>query len=181
LDDSPVRRFIGLRALPLALLAPAILAFALPQRAVGQAASSLSRASMVIPQGADMRFAAGAEQALLDLQNGLRVHHRRQALLMNDRLRAVARRHSREMALGGFIGHESPSMGSLDVRLRTLVGRDALVAENVAFASTIAQAERAFEASPGHLRNMLDPRFHSVGIGIATVPRGVLVTEDFAN
>ncbi|HEV2282286.1 MAG TPA: hypothetical protein VGX75_07840 [bacterium] len=35
-------------------------------------------------------------------------------------------------------------------------------------------------ASRGHLENMLDPRFRSVGIGIATAAAGLLVTEDFA-
>jgi uncharacterized protein YkwD len=54
------------------------------------------------------------------------------------------------------------------------------VGENVACGGTITQVEAAFEASRGHLENMLDPRFRSAGIGIATAAAGLLVTEDFA-
>ena len=125
-------------------------------------------------------FVPDAETALFHLLNRTRRQHGLPPLVMNVVLRAVARSHSREMALDGFIGHGSPSFGSSLDRLGAVLHAGVFVGENVTCAVTITQAEAAFEASRGHLQNMLDPRFGSIGIGIATAPPGLLVTEDFA-
>jgi uncharacterized protein YkwD len=124
-------------------------------------------------------FVPDAEQALLDLMNQTRRQHGLGVLVMNSVLRTIARRHSREVALGGFIGHGSPSSESFLDRLSTILHPGAFVGENVTCALTITQVEAAFEASRGHLPNILEPRFRTVGIGIATGALGLLVTEDF--
>jgi uncharacterized protein YkwD len=125
-------------------------------------------------------FVPDAEDGLLALLNQTRRQHGLTSLVMNRVLRTIARGHSREMALGGFIGHGSLSSRSFLDRLSTVLRAGTLVGENVTCAVTITQMEAAFEASPSHLPNILEPRFRSVGIGIATGALGFLVTEDFA-
>lgn len=178
--DSPARR---LSRLPSTVMVLAIVTLGLtpPNRAAGQVAPNLSVTTMSgFAKAGDSKLAPKAEKALLDALNRFRRRRGCQSLVMNAFLRSAARSHSREMALGGFIGHGSPSAGPFEARLSGVLRPGTLVAENVAFASTVGEAESAFEASPGHTKNMLDPHFSYVGIGIATHPQGLFVTEDFA-
>lgn len=46
------------------------------------------------------------------------------------------------------------------------------IGENVALAGSVADAQRALEASPGHYANMVNPGFNQVGIGV-TVSNGI--------
>jgi uncharacterized protein YkwD len=121
-----------------------------------------------------------AEQQLLALLNSVRAQHRLPPLRMDRSLREVARAHSRDMATGGYVGHGSPAgMSALD-RLSHVVSRG-LVGENVTFAISCGAANRALVASPGHLENILEPRFHRVGIGVFSAGQlGMAVTQDFA-
>ena len=154
---------------------------AIPDGAAGQTVLDLG--AVMLPTNmptAQSVFVPDAESALLHLLNQARRQHGLPPLVTNGVLRTAARSHSREMALGGFIGHGSPSFGSFLDRLGAVVRAGVLVGENVTCAITITQAETAFEASPGHLQNILEPRFRSAGIGIATGAPGLLVTEDFA-
>jgi uncharacterized protein YkwD len=126
-------------------------------------------------------FAQDAETTLLLLINQCRAAHHIAPLVMNQVLRNVAREHSRAMALQGFAGHGSPLGQSFLDRMSIAVGPGRLVGENVVVAETVADANRAFTASAGHLSNMLDPRFRYVGIGVATDDTlGLTVTEDFS-
>jgi len=55
------------------------------------------------------------------------------------------------------------------------------IGENVAMVQTVEEGQRAFVASQSHLQNMLDPRFHRVGIGVTTAgAMGIMITEDFS-
>jgi uncharacterized protein YkwD len=55
------------------------------------------------------------------------------------------------------------------------------VGENVTLARSVEQAHAAFVASSPHLRNILEPRFRRVGIGVAGAgDLGLFVTQDFA-
>ena len=181
MQRKPVRCFPRCFALSLVLLAITV-SLVVPERAAGQSTPDPGLVMFAIDMKAvDSRFLPGAEKGLLDLVNRLRNQRGLRSLSMNSSLCTAARSHSREMALGGFIGHGSPSTGSFLTRLSAVVGPGTFVGENVASGLTIEQVERAFEASPGHLQNLLEPRFRSVGIGIATGPTGLMVTEDFAD
>jgi uncharacterized protein YkwD len=84
------------------------------------------------------------------------------------------------MALRGFVGHDSSSGASFLDRLGSAVPAGTRVGENVVAIQTVEQANSAFSASEGHLRNMLDPAFRIAGIGIVDVGRMMMITEDFA-
>jgi uncharacterized protein YkwD len=121
-----------------------------------------------------------AEQQLLALLNSVRAQHRLPPLRMDRSLQAVARAHSRDMATAGYVGHGSPFGPSAMDRLSHVVLRG-LVGENVTFAVSCAAANRALVASDGHLENILEPRFHRVGIGVFSAGQfGMAVTQDFA-
>jgi uncharacterized protein YkwD len=122
-----------------------------------------------------------AETALLSLLNQARRLHRLSPLVMDSSLREVARLHSRDMATKGFIGHGSSGGVSFTHRLGTAVSGGTFVGENVTLARSVEQAHSAFVASSPHLRNILEPRFRRVGIGVAGAgDLGLFVTQDFA-
>lgn len=121
-----------------------------------------------------------AEHQLLDMLNSVRVQRGLPPLRMDRSLQQAARAHSREMVTGGYVGHGSKNGDSALDRLSHVVVRG-LVGENVTFAVSCAAANRALVASKGHLANMLEPRFHRVGIGIFSAGQmGLAVTQDFA-
>jgi uncharacterized protein YkwD len=121
-----------------------------------------------------------AEQKLLELLNSVRGNHGLPPLRMDHALQTAARAHSRDMAIGGYVGHGSPSGLSAIDRLSHVVAWG-LVGENVTFAVSCSAANRALVASRGHLANILEPRFHRVGIGVFSAGRwGMAITQDFA-
>ena len=121
-----------------------------------------------------------AEQQLVALMNAVRIAHGLPSLRVDRGLQAAARTHSREMATGGYVGHGSLSGESALERLSHVVVRG-YVGENVAFGLNCHAAHSALVASPGHLRNILEPRFHRVGVGVSSAGAlGLAVTEDFA-
>jgi uncharacterized protein YkwD len=85
------------------------------------------------------------------------------------------------MVRHGFFGHVSPSGSTMSARIRHtnyLRGvRAWRVGENLAWgagtAGTPARIVRAWMRSAGHRRNILDPSFREIGVGVAAgAPRG---------
>ncbi len=171
------RRSVLVPACWLAALLAAVARPASPEVA-GDISATVVATRGAVPQS---QVVPGIETALLALLNETRRQHHLAPLIMNDSLRSIARRHSQEMALAGYIGHGSVGGESFVERLSRVVPAGMLVGENVTSARTTEQAHVHFLASPGHLRNMVHPAFHSVGIGVATAgAAGFIVTEDFA-
>jgi len=123
---------------------------------------------------------AGAESELLRLMNEARAAHGLPRLYMDASLRFVARQHSTDMAVHGYVGHGSLAGRSFLDRLAPVV-RSGLVGENVTLAQTVGEAHTIFLASTGHFQNIMNAEFHRVGIGVADAgSAGLAVTEDFA-
>jgi uncharacterized protein YkwD len=51
--------------------------------------------------------------------------------------------------------------------------------ENLALAPGVAMAHDGLMKSPGHRRNILDPEYSTLGIGIYTGPRGLIAVQEF--
>ncbi len=107
------------------------------------------------------------------------------ALVIDDVLAAVARRHSAEMARTGEIAHVSKTTGTVVDRLHGAGFKASFAAENIARSSTIADAEEGLMRSPGHRAAILSSDATKVGIGIVTSNRpetGVVyfITQVFA-
>ena len=92
-------------------------------------------------------------------------------LATDGQLISVARAWSAQMASAGGLSH-NPSLGAQVSDWRSL-------GENVGTGSDVATIEAALEASPQHYRNMVDPNFQYVGVGVVEARGSVWVTEDF--
>ena len=100
-------------------------------------------------------------QRLAALVNQYRESHGRPALVVDATIASLAREHSVAMAKSGQLNHD-------DFPSRVRRSRLAMCVENVGwnYRSPKGQFE-GWRASPGHDRNMLDPRVDRIGIGTA--------------
>jgi uncharacterized protein YkwD len=126
---------------------------------------------------------AVAEQEIFALVNNERRTAGLFPLIWDDRLGAIARAHSRDMAANNFIAHVSPTTGDAVQRTRRVGLRFGLILENVGQEGGVRQAHQGFMNSPGHRANVLNAKITHVGVGVV-VNRGrgapLVVTEMFA-
>ena len=89
------------------------------------------------------------------------------AALTWDEVRAkVARAHSEDMFKRGYFSHYSPEGKDIGDRLIEAGISYNVAGENLALAPTLVRAHDGLMNSPGHKRNILDPAFAKVGIGV---------------
>src|SRR5205823_734250 len=103
--------------------------------------------------------------------NAVRVQKGLRAVAPEGQLISVARAWSAQMAGGQGLSH-NPSLGTQVTDWRTL-------GENVGTGASAASIEAAFEASPHHYENMVDPNFQYVGVGVVQVGATLWVIEDY--
>ena len=125
--------------------------------------------------------ATSARTTTLCLINAERVAHGARPLKLEKRLSRAALRHSRDMVANRYFAHESRSGAGFSARIAStgwMHGRSRWnVGENLAWGSgalaTPRAIVRAWMHSAGHRHNILQPRFHVIGIGIgAGAPTG---------
>lgn len=89
-------------------------------------------------------------------------------LKMDKKLSSVAQIKSEEMEKKGYFSHRSPQYGTpfqmmdkFDIKYKT-------AAENIAYGQeTPEKVVKGWMNSPGHRKNILNPRFHEIGIGVS--------------
>jgi uncharacterized protein YkwD len=104
-------------------------------------------------------------------------------LVSDGALTTVALAHARDMVAAHFFGHQSPTTGRVDDRVRRAGISVIKVGENVSQGDSVEAAYAALMASPSHRANMLEPAFTHVGIGVvlrSTEPPPLLATLVFA-
>ncbi len=137
---------------------------------------------------ADARILMEMEAEFLDMVNGTRVAEGLPELGLRRELLLPARFHSLDMAANDFFDHVGPDARSAPDRIalldRSLLSRSQ--AENLALAAGAWQAgeiaqrlHQGLMDSPGHRRNILDPRWTDMAIGIVRVGDRVAVTQLF--
>jgi uncharacterized protein YkwD len=155
-------------------------------------ASSLS--SQSVPRRANSPSVAGQlELQMLELINRDRADPlcsretggRAPALQWDDRLAAVARMHSEEMARNGFFSHEGWDGSSPADRVSAAGIKWLSTGENIANCRGVSEAESLFMNEPkfehNHRWNILNVRYTHVGVGIVRAPDGnVYITQEFA-
>jgi uncharacterized protein YkwD len=133
------------------------------------------------------------ERSTLCLLNAQRRSAGLRALSTRPPLSRAAAGYSDQMVRESFFGHQAPSGPDLAGRLTRAgylshAATDWFVGENLGWATGTAATPRqlvaAWMASPGHRRNILEPTFRDIGIGVASGtpasgPDGVTVTTDF--
>jgi uncharacterized protein YkwD/uncharacterized membrane protein required for colicin V production len=121
------------------------------------------------------------EKAMLELVNRERTERGLPALKWDDRLREVARGHSRDMLKRGYFAHNSPEGKTVMDRVVARELRFQMVGENLALAPTLSISHQGLMDSPGHRANILHDEFTRVGIGaIEAPPYGIMFTQVFA-
>lgn len=107
----------------------------------------------------------GAEyEGILEL-NQWRIAMGLNALLIDPKLCAAARDHSRDMKTHGFFAHESPIKGKETPWARAANFNTKASSENIAINNSPSGANRAWFHSPGHHKNMFAEKRTWVGLG----------------
>ena len=122
------------------------------------------------------------EQEIFALVNAEREKAGLQKLVWDEEMAEVARAHSLDMWRRQYFAHESPEGETpLDRLLEDEIVLER-AGENLALARTIARAHKGLMNSPGHRRNILDPTFGRIGIGVIDGGKyGKMVTQNFAD
>lgn len=103
-------------------------------------------------------------------------------------LEKAASSHSREMLELRYFSHQSPTPGrsTSKKRINLAGGWDTTTGENI-YRATSPNAQQVADAamaqwlsSPAHRKNILNPAFNSLGIGIARRGHEYLITQDFS-
>ena len=158
------------------------------------AACSLTGAAATPPPPRRAPRKTSARTTTLCLINAERGKAGAQPLRLDTKLHRAAVRHSREMVAKRYFAHESRSGARFSSRIaRTgwMSGRGHWsVGENLAWGTgtqaTPSSIVTAWMHSAGHRQNMLNPRFHVIGIGIVSgapvgAHGGATYTTDFGS
>jgi len=122
------------------------------------------------------------EAKMLEMVNEERIAQELRPLKADTTLREVARLHAKDMFARGYFAHRTPEglnpfdrMGKAKIKFRS-------AGENLALAPTLAIAHSGLMESPGHRKNILQPTFSRVSIGILDGGRrGLMITQNFRN
>lgn len=120
---------------------------------------------------------AGFERVAFDLVNMKRVQNGLQPLEWSDKIAAVARLHSQNMAEFHFFSHRGLDNKMVSDRADAeKLGKWQSIGENIAYnrgyKDPIAKAVELWLNSPSHLHNMLDGNWKESAIGVAVAMDG---------
>lgn len=159
---------------------------AAPGRVPMQKSRLASRFSLLALVAASQLFAGPStpirrlESEMLRLVNHDRVKYRLKPLTLDAELSTMARAHSKDMCRGRFFGHVSPNTGSMADRFFKAGIAASRSTENVALNQSVRAAQLSLMHSPGHRKNLLDPKVTHIGIGIFQGPgRQLYFTQNF--
>ncbi len=113
----------------------------------------------------------GAESDFIARTNSLRASLGLPALSVNGTLSAKARGWAEHMAAVGAISHSNLADGAPPEWQR--------LGENVGSGPSVDSIHKALVASPEHYRNLTDPGFRSVGVGVVNANGTFYVSEVF--
>ena len=108
----------------------------------------------------------GSEQKMIELVNLEREQRGIKPLQFDPALREVGRAHSKYMFERGYFSHVSPEGDDVGDRLGSSGVGYFVAGENLAYAPNVTIAHEGLMDSPGHKRNILDPDFGKIGIGV---------------
>jgi len=125
-----------------------------------------------------------AQRIMVAMINRVRVKKGLSPLVVDPKLRRMAKSHSRDMAQNGFFGHNSPGNGSINKRADEFGLSGYVVRENLALNSDFVQAMNNLLGSPGHRVAIFDPDMTHLGVGVVIKNSGnsreYYVTQEFA-
>jgi uncharacterized protein YkwD len=123
--------------------------------------------------------------ALVQAINSARIANGVAPLQVDFRLTTAARGQSAYLASVGKLDHSGPDGSNVMTRVSRLGYRGNMVGEDLAAGMGPVATVRAWMADPAHRENLLEPRFHMVGVGVVNGTLGggsaPFVTVDFAS
>lgn len=123
-----------------------------------------------------------AEQRMLELVNAERTKRGLKPLRVDRIIVAVARAHSTDMWERGYFAHVNPDGKDPFDRMRDGGVEFNAAGENLALAPTTELAHQGLMNSEGHRKNILDPEFGRIGIGVIDGGiYGKMFTQNFAD
>src|SRR3989344_1124823 len=136
----------------------------------------------IAPKSGDLEVDDVDERKLLELVNAERDKAGAPKLTVDVAIVTVARKHSRDMFERRYFAHVGPDGKSPADRMQAGEVRFSVVGENLAYAQDVTTVHQGLMDSPEHKKNILDPAFRRIGIGIINTDSfGMMVTQDFAN
>ncbi|WP_052455789.1 S-layer homology domain-containing protein [Bhargavaea cecembensis] len=109
----------------------------------------------------------------ITLVNKERQNRHLPALKEDTNLDAMAQLKAEEMAEKGYFSHDSPTYGHVNEMAAMFGYSFTRIGENIAWNQRSPEEVTAdWMASPGHRKNILDPRYTNVGAGFATNSQG---------
>jgi len=109
---------------------------------------------------------SNAEKKMLELVNAERAKVGAPQLEWEEGLVQVGRKHSEDMFERGYFSHYSPEGKDVGDRLDASGINYSYAGENLALAPNVDRAHTGLMNSEGHKRNILDPAFGKIGIGV---------------
>ena len=118
---------------------------------------------------ASLRNVDAARTEMLEEVNAVRRKAGARPLKLEGHLQKAAQEHAEDMLERGYFAHESPSGTTVRER-STAAGYDwKTIGENIAEGQlTVDEVMRTWMNSPNHRKNILDPRFTELGVGLVT-------------
>lgn len=117
-------------------------------------------------------LAPDREVRFLEMINDTRASRGLGKLRNDAELQRVADAWTRRMAGAGKLSHNPNLAAEYHGTWRKL-------GENVGRGAGVEDIQRAFEASPGHMKNIVDPDFDAVAVAVVEVGDTIYVTEQF--
>jgi hypothetical protein len=121
------------------------------------------------PAGAD-ELSPGAEAAFVAKINALRSSQGLGQLAVHSELVGIARNWAQSMANAGEISHNPNFPNQVTADWKKL-------GENVGRGGDVDSLFTAFVNSPAHYKNLVDPAFNHVGVGVVIRPDGTMFTS----
>lgn len=147
-----------------------------------QPASSSSTAAQQPSLNESPLYDADAERQFLELANQARAQAGVPPLQMDEGLARAARAHAAAMVAEQQLSHQLPGEPSLTQRLAATCALHLdHMAENVAYAGSVAQAQDGLMHSPPHRENLLNPNYTLVGMGVVWDGFVLYVAQDFGH
>ncbi len=136
----------------------------------------------VAPEASSLTVDAASEQVMLGLVNEERQKKDLPLLTIDEKMREVARGHSRDMFERRYFSHYDPEGKNAGDRLDNAGVTFMYAGENLAYAPDVQTAHEGLMQSEGHRDNILDGHFHRVGIGVIDAGfNGKMFTQVFAD
>jgi len=130
----------------------------------------------------DVKINENMENEMLALVNDERKSRGIEPLVMDEKMRAVARAYGTDMFARGFFGHTDLDGNSPSDRMKRGEVRFIASGENLALQPNLFSAHDGLMKSDNHRKNILHFYFHRIGIGVIDGgEKGIIFVQNFAD